>query len=219
MIRFNFIGLRYNIHFTFLLLMLLLFFLGNGRLAVFSALFSCFHEYAHAWMAKRLGYSPIKVSAGLFGGTLHLKEGYTKPADGLLIHSAGPFVNLCIGLAGFFALKTTGWDWIYDLVAANLVLALFNLMPFYPLDGGKLVGIYITHFLGYKKAYIISRTFSVIFSVSLFLLGLYLVQYNIVNLLICALAINLYMAGREDSKYSFYRLMSIYTALEKENRI
>ena len=105
------------------------------------------------------------------------------------------------------------------MVAANLVLALFNLMPFYPLDGGKLVGIYITHFLGYKKAYIISRTFSVIFSVSLFLLGLYLVQYNIVNLLICALAINLYMAGREDSKYSFYRLMSIYTALEKENRI
>jgi stage IV sporulation protein FB len=199
--------------------MLLMLFLGNGRLAVFSAIFSCLHEYAHAWMAQRLGYSPAKISAGLFGGVLHLKEGYIKPAHGLLIHSAGPFINLCVALAGFIILSLTGWEWIYDIVAANLVLALFNLMPFYPLDGGKLAGIYLTHFVGYRKAYIISKIFSVIFSVLLFLLGLYLVQYNIVNLLICALAINLYMASREDSKYSFYRLMSIYTALEKENRI
>ncbi|MGI6733097.1 MAG: hypothetical protein ACOX4J_02805 [Anaerovoracaceae bacterium] len=219
MIKFTFFNLRFNVHFTFLFLMFLLLFLGNGRLAVFSAVFSCLHEYAHARMAQRLGYSPVKVSAGLFGGVLHLKEGYIKPSDGLLIHSAGPFINLCIALTGYLLLRLTDWEWVYDIVAANLVLALFNLMPFYPLDGGKLAGIYITHFLGYRKAYIISKTFSIIFSVSLFLLGLYLVQYNVVNLLICALAVNLYMASREDSKYSFYRLMSIYTALEKENRI
>ena len=219
MIKINFLGLRLNIHFTFLLLMILLLFLGNGRLAIFSAVFSYLHEYAHAWMAKRLGYTPAKVSAGLFGGVLHLQEGYVKPAAELLIHSAGPFFNLIVALMGYLLLMLTGWGWVYDIIAANLVLALFNLMPFYPLDGGKLVGIYLARFVGYSKAYVISKIFSTVFTVLLFILGLYLIQYNVVNLLICALAINLYIVGREDSRYSFYRLMSIYTALEKENRI
>ena len=216
MIQIQFLGLRVNIHFTFLLLMILLVYLGNGWLALFSAVFSGLHECAHGWMAKRLGYTPNKVSTGLFGGVLHLKEGYVKPFDEFLIHSAGPFFNLCFALFSYFLSKFIGGAWVYDIIAANLVLALFNLMPFYPLDGGKLIGVYLSRLVGYSKSYTISKTFSIIFTVLLFLLGLYLVQYNVVNLLICALAVNLYMAGREDTRYSFYRLMSIYTELEKE---
>ncbi len=219
MLQIQFSGIRLNIHFTFLLLMLLMVLLGNGRLAIFSAVFSCLHECAHALMARRLGYTPIKVSAGLFGGVLHLQEGYIKPFSELLIHSAGPFFNLCVAFLSYFLHKITGWPWVYDVIAANLVLALFNLMPFYPLDGGKLIGIYLARFVGYSKSYTISKTFSAIFTLLLFFLGLYLVQYNVVNLLICALAVNLYMAGRSDTRYSFYRLMSIYKELEKENYI
>ncbi len=217
MININFFGLRLHIHVTFLFLMSLLFWIGNWRLAIFSAAFSGMHECAHACTAKALGYTPERVSAGLFGGVLHLKEGYVKPADELLIHSAGPLSNLIMALAVYPFYLQTEWPWLYDVLAANIVLALFNLMPFYPLDGGKLTGVCIARLAGYSRAYCISKTFSVIFTLSLFILGLYLVQYNVVNLLICALAVNLFMAGREDSRYSFYRLMSIYKDLEKEN--
>lgn len=212
-------GIRLHIHIAFLLLIALLFYLGNGKLALVSVLFSLLHEIAHGLVAKKLGYSPSSLSVGLFGGVLFLKEGYIKPGAELLIHSAGPFFNLVTALLSYSIMIITEWSWLFHIIAANLIIALFNLMPFYPLDGGKLMKIYLTRFLGLKRGYDISRVLSYIFSILLFLFGLYLVQYNIVNLIICALAVNLFVAGREDGRYSFNRLKAIYAELEEVNRI
>ncbi|GAB1475328.1 hypothetical protein MASR2M70_01600 [Bacillota bacterium] len=150
---------------------------------------------------------------------MFLKEGHIKPASELLIHSAGPFFNLVTALASYCIMMITGWEWVFEIIAANLIIALFNLMPFYPLDGGKLLKIYLTRFLGFRMGYDISRILSYLFSILLFLFGLYLVQYNLVNLIICALAVNLYIAGRDDGRYSFNRLKAIYAELEEVNRI
>ncbi len=216
MIKIHLHRIDVSIHFTFLLLIALLFYLENGRLAVFSILFSSLHESAHALAAIALGYTPEMVSAGLFGGVLHLEEACIKPRDALIIHQAGPLCNLSIAAMGYLVYTGTGGAWLYDMIAANLILALFNLLPLYPLDGGKIVSIYLTEFWGCRTACMISKIISGVFTCLLFLFGLYLIQYNMVNILICALAINLYIAGREDGRYSFRRLMSIYTALEKE---
>ncbi|NLY71508.1 MAG: hypothetical protein GX076_07520 [Clostridiales bacterium] len=140
-----------------------------------------------------------------------------RPFDQLIINLSGPMFNLAIALVFYLAYLIFPTLFVRSILVSNLILGLFNLMPFYPLDGGKIIGVYLSYFFGYGKAYIISKIFSFIFSLLLFLLGLYLVQYSVINLLICALAVNLYIAGRADSRYSFYRLMSIYTALEKEN--
>lgn len=214
----NLKGIKINIGPTFVFLMLLLFYLGNGRLAVIAAVFSLIHECAHALAAKQLGYSPSEISTGLFGGVLHLEERYIKPEAEIFIHGAGPLSNLLLALFFYLLMEHTGWEWIYPVIAANMILAFFNLLPFYPLDGGKILNVYLSKFLGLKKSYLISKSLTWFFSIILFIFGLYLVQYNIVNLIICALAVNLYLAGKEDSRYSFTRLKAIYTKLEEVDR-
>ena len=215
--EFSFIGIRIQIHFSFLLLIAVFFFMGNGYLALYSAIFSMMHEFSHGIAARKLGYTPESITAGLSGGVLHLREGYLRSSDELLIHLSGPFFNLSMSMLFYIVYLYFPVIWIRDIIVSNLILALFNLMPFYPLDGGKITGLYLSYFFGYRNAYIISKTFSYLFSVFLFFLGIYLLQYSVINLLISALAVNLYFAVREDSRYSFYRLMCIYTDLEKEN--
>ncbi len=209
--------IKLNINFTFLILIVLLLYSGDIKLLLIYVLFSYLHEYTHAVAASFMGYTPAEISAGLFGGVLHLKEGYVKPGAELIIHSAGPLFNLSVAMIAYLVFINTGWFWMYDIIALNLILALFNLLPFYPLDGGKIVNIYIARFVGYDRSYMISKLISIIFSILLFILGLYLVQYNVINLLICALAVNLYIVSNVDNRYSFNRLMSIYAELEKEN--
>lgn len=209
---------NFRLHWGFLCLFFLLFVFNSWKLALLTAIFSLFHELAHAYMAKLLGYSPSMISAGLFGGVLHLEEGYIEPVAALLIHSAGPMLNLGIGMACYYIILIKGYDCLYSIVLANLMLAIFNLLPLYPLDGGKILNIYLNEFFGHKKSYLISRLVSKLFCIILFLFGLYLVQYNLVNLIVCALAFNLYIAGREDYRYSYDRLRNIYARLEEDNK-
>ncbi|MDD2190145.1 MAG: hypothetical protein PHS11_04605 [Eubacteriales bacterium] len=153
-----------------------------------------------------MGYSPEKISYGLFGGVLHLREGFVRPLDELLIHLSGPLFNILAAyiLYGFYLYYYVSW--LEPVIIANAVLAIYNLMPFYPLDGGKITDLYLAIFLGYGKSQKISRFFSLLFSIFLFLLGIYLVQYNVLNLFISALAINLYAARKQDNGFIFYKI-------------
>lgn len=169
-------------------------------------MFSFLHEFAHRAAGKYLGYSPEKISMGLFGGVLHIREGFVRPLDELLIHLAGPFFNIIMAALFYCAFLFYPLAIMETLVLSNLVLGLFNLMPFYPLDGGKIVGLYLAIFLGYGRSEKISRVFSLLFSLFFFLLGIYLVQYSMLNLLISVLAVNLYIAAKQDNSFIFYRV-------------
>ncbi|MDD3168801.1 MAG: hypothetical protein PHC91_04965 [Eubacteriales bacterium] len=193
-------------HFSLFLLMLFIVLSGNAVFAAASVLFSFCHELVHRVTALRLGYTPEKISFGLFGGVLHIREGVVKPRDELLIHLSGPFFNILMAflLYGFYLYFYL--PALVPLILANAVLALYNLMPFYPLDGGKITDLYLAVFLGYGRSQKISRFFSMLFAVFLFFLGIYLVQYNVLNLLLCALAVNLYVARKQDNGFVFYKI-------------
>ncbi len=206
MIRFTSLGIRTELSLSFFLLLFLIAMSGNSLFAFASALFSYLHELAHASAARALGYTPEKISAGLFGGVMHLREGFIRPFHELLIHLAGPSFNLITAAALFFLNQLVLSQLLADIILANLVLGLFNLMPFYPLDGGKITKLYLSFFIGFGRAEKVSRFFSGLFSLFLFFLGIYLVQYNGMNLLVSALGINLFLAGRADRGFLFYKV-------------
>ena len=215
---FNILGIKIELHYSFFLLLCLVVLSGNIVFAAASAIFSIFHELAHERVARLLGYTPEKISSGLFGGILHIREGFIKPLDELIIHLSGPFFNLVIAAILYGGYSYLPLSYIEPIILANIVLGIFNLMPFYPLDGGKIVGLYLAIFLGYGRSQKISRVFSLIFSFSLFLLGIYLVQYNILNLLISALAINLYVAGKQDNGFILYKVTRNIEESDKTNK-
>ncbi len=229
MLKFTLFKLTVEVHPSFFLLMGLGIYLGSGIFVAFSALFSFCHELVHGGVAKLLGYHPEKISFGLFGGVLHLRNGFINPIDELAIHLSGPFFNLIMAsffymilqYKHFFANKFGLVDidfletFITPLMLANLVICFFNILPFYPLDGGKVILVYLAFFLGYGVAEKISNFFSLIFSIFLFFLGVYLVQYNPMNSIICALAINLFMVSRQTHSFLFFK---VSREMEKDRR-
>lgn len=197
---------KVELHFSLFLLLLIVVLSGNAAFAAASIFFSFLHELAHKLIAVKMGYTTDKISFGLFGGVLHIREGFVKPRDELLIHLSGPVFNILMALLLYGLYLYFYLPWLVPVILANAVLALYNLMPFYPLDGGKITDLYLAIFLGYGRSQKISRFISLIFSVFLFLLGIYLVQYNILNLFLSALAVNLYVARKQDNGFIFYKI-------------
>lgn len=111
------------------------------------------HELAHSVVARRFGM-PIKaITLFLFGGVAELDaEPQTAKAE-LLVAVAGPVMSLALAF-GFWVLSgiwnTTGGAEAMGMVLSylamiNLVLALFNLVPAFPLDGGRILRAYLWH--------------------------------------------------------------------------
>lgn len=105
------------------------------------------HEMGHALLAKRSGIEVEGITLWLFGGVARLEGEASNARSELRVALVGPAISLIIGvLFGIIALllSATGSS---DLVVAapawigriNIILALFNLAPGYPLDGGRVL--------------------------------------------------------------------------------
>jgi Zn-dependent protease len=121
---------------------------GRWLTALFTALLFfasiLFHELAHAWVARRNGIPVVSITLYIFGGLAQLGAKAKTPAAEFAIAAVGPASSLVLAGA-FWALNqafgdrgylgaSTGW-----LAYINTALALFNLLPGYPLDGGRVL--------------------------------------------------------------------------------
>lgn len=154
-------GIDLYIHATFLLLVAFLV-LGNvaaGQsgvavlravllmIAVFAAVVA--HELGHALVARRFGVRTLDITLFPIGGIARLENIPEKPARQLVIALAGPAVNLGIAAGlmlvlvitklGLDSSSFTGAPFLAQLLWINLSLAAFNLVPGFPMDGGRVL--------------------------------------------------------------------------------
>jgi Zn-dependent protease/predicted transcriptional regulator len=174
-------GIGIYIHWTFLILIGLILFSGflQGELrtaparALFVlAIFGCvlLHELGHALTAKRFGVRTRDITLLPIGGVARLERIPENPAQELLITINGPLVNLAIAIVLMGVLFVTGgWrrlptsadeaqallsgaGFVYNLMAANVFLAIFNFLPAFPMDGGRILRALLAFFLPYADA-------------------------------------------------------------------
>jgi Zn-dependent protease len=93
------------------------------------------HELGHALVARSLGLRVVDIVIWPLVGMARIEGLHERPGLEAPVAAAGPAANLA--LAGLFALLPHGW-WSAGVVL-NLVFGLGNLLPFYPLDGGRIV--------------------------------------------------------------------------------
>lgn len=108
---------------------------------------SVWHDLAHALVARRRGVEVKSIAVSFFGGATPLDPGSSKPGDDVAIAASGPVASLLLGgvffalMAGAIALD--GFSAASGVLAVlgflNLVLGLVNLVPAYPLDGGRII--------------------------------------------------------------------------------
>ncbi len=103
------------------------------------------HEYAHAIYAKRTGLKVERITMFLFGGAAELQEEPKKPGQEFIMAGLGPLtsfvLSIIFGLVGMAGLAIGSLPLLAlgaVLASANFLLAIFNLIPGFPLDGGRI---------------------------------------------------------------------------------
>src|SRR5205814_2130449 len=92
------------------------------------------HELAHSLVARREGIGISGISLYIFGGLSHLEREPETPLSEFKIAAAGPAASLLLAIL-FYSLAGISKAFLH-LGAVNLLLACFNLLPGFPLDGG-----------------------------------------------------------------------------------
>jgi len=121
--------------------------------ALMLALFGCIvlHELGHALMARRFGIATKDITLLPIGGMARLERMPERPIHEFLVALAGPAVTLLIAVTLFVWLRLSG-DWrpldaisisrgafVEQVMVANVALLLFNLLPAFPMDGGRVL--------------------------------------------------------------------------------
>jgi Zn-dependent protease/CBS domain-containing protein len=169
-------GIDVYLHFTFLLLLVFLGFVywratqnveaALRGVAFIVALFGCvvLHELGHALMARCYGIKTRDITLLPIGGIARLEEMPEKPMQEFWVALAGPAVNmviaavLLVGLAatgGFTPLEEIsmiGGSFCQRLLVLNLMLVGFNLLPAFPMDGGRVLRALLAMRLGRRRA-------------------------------------------------------------------
>jgi Zn-dependent protease len=108
------------------------------------------HELAHAFVARRLGVGVRQITLFAFGGTAEVDRDSPDPRSELLIAVAGPLSNLAIAclMYGLWRVASdTRWAMIpLHLAIFNASMGCFNLLPGFPMDGGRVVRAILWHF-------------------------------------------------------------------------
>lgn len=156
------LGSELRVHVTFFLLLLWVAWAAYAQggaqaaltnLAFVLALFACVvaHEYGHALTARRYGIATPDITLLPIGGLARLERMPEDPREEIIVALAGPAVNVVIfavivlvlgavpGVDAFARVETGQLGFVEQLAVVNLFLVVFNLIPAFPMDGGRVL--------------------------------------------------------------------------------
>lgn len=168
-------GSEIRIHLTFLILLAWIgiaqYLVGGTGAALDSiafviAIFACvaLHELGHAIAARRYGISTPDITLLPIGGLARLSRMPEKPSEEVVIAIAGPAVNVVIAAVlvvvfgarfepvSMAEIENPTYGFLTRLAVVNIFLVLFNLIPAFPMDGGRVLRALLAMRLGRRKA-------------------------------------------------------------------
>lgn len=192
-------GIPVRIHFTFLLLLVWFFVIGGRN--IWTVLFVCavffcviLHEFGHAIVARKYGVQTRDITLYPMGGVAML-QGRPKPAEEFWIALAGPAVNVVIAIVlgaiiyfkeghpPHFTLNPGPQTSILEaLFSANVWLPAFNMIPAFPMDGGRVLRAVLAHFTTEARATQIAGAIGQFLAIGFGFLGL--IQGNVLFMII-----------------------------------
>src|SRR5467141_4304841 len=190
---FRIAGIQLRIHITFLLLIAWLAFgyyaqggsaVAASRVIFVLLLFLCvvLYEFGHAFAAKAFGINTPDITLLPIGGVARLERMPEEPMQELIIAVAGPLVNVVIALGLFIAggaqallnpAAVEAGGLIAQLLTINIILVLFNLLPAFPMDGGRVLRALLATRLSYARATQVAATVGQAFAFFFGIIGLF----------------------------------------------
>jgi Zn-dependent protease/CBS domain-containing protein len=189
-------GIPIELHLTFILLMIAVFVLFYPQiysfiLILFLFVFVFFHELAHSVVARHYGIRVRKIVLYPIGGVSEIEEIPEKPSEEWRMSVAGPLTSLLVGaillgISLFFSpqmpesfgssLTTTG-NFLFDLASLNLLLGVFNLIPAFPMDGGRVFRALLAERMKFSDATRYAVYLGKIFGIAMVVVGFLFPSY------------------------------------------
>jgi Zn-dependent protease/CBS domain-containing protein len=218
-------GTKVRVHITFILFLIYIWganYVTGGSGAAWTGtifmllLFLCvlLHEFGHVFAARAFGINTPDVTLLPIGGVARLERIPEEPGKEFVIAIAGPLVNVVIalllmGLSGaegsgrsLAAVDRGAVPMADRLASVNLFLAAFNLIPAFPMDGGRILRSLLAIRLGFTRATEIAATVGQWFAFVLGFIGLF------GNPLLIFIAIFVYLAAASEAQLAAVRSMS-----------
>ncbi|MBE5749489.1 MAG: hypothetical protein E7346_01300 [Clostridiales bacterium] len=208
-------GLRLYVHPLFLIFGAYYALTGKILIFIIYTLSAVVHELGHSFAAAGLGYRLNKITLMPFGAVASGDIDGLKLKDEIKIALAGPLINLAIGL--FFVATWWIFPEIYaftDVIAeANLSLAIVNLLPVFPLDGGRVLSAVTALKMGKKRSEVFCKVTGAVFS-ALLLIAFIFTAFNTLNLSL--LFFSLFVLFGAFGKGRENKYVKLYTAVTTE---
>lgn len=176
------LGIRLRIHLLFWLVIALSIAAGYFLEMLTLFVIVLIHELGHVAAARELGWHVTEIQLLPFGGVAKMEEAAASdPVDEIVVAIAGPFMNVAMVFFSLLLWWCGIWsaDWTHFFVTSNFFIAAFNLLPIWPLDGGRIVQAALAYALPYRTAALLSLGASSLLSALLLGLGCYFGQINL----------------------------------------
>ncbi len=216
-------GIPLYIHWSFWLLPLWVVFMTGDRgpaelglnLAVLAAMFGCvlLHELGHALTARFYRIGTRDITLYPIGGVARLERPADRPAHELWITLAGPAVNLAIAV-GLTALLSAvslfdpglvsgsfAGQFLFRLLVLNVLMAVFNMIPAFPMDGGRVLRALLAMGLGDLRATRVAVTVGAVLAALMGLAGVLVLH----NPFLMVIAFLVFVAGQAELQAAYFR--------------
>jgi Zn-dependent protease/predicted transcriptional regulator len=221
-------GIGLFVHWTFSLLILFIVYTNykagqNSIQILWSVLFILcifltvfMHELGHALTAKKFGIKTKDITLLPIGGVAQLERLPEKPSEELMVAFAGPMVNIVLALITslFISLPNTSEEVVAQLengvnagnfflnfYLVNIILAFFNLIPAFPMDGGRVLRALLSYKLERHQATKIAARIGQALAIGFVLLGFYS------NPFLIFIGIFVFMGAQIESEYTESKYM------------
>jgi len=210
-------GIPIELHITFILLIAAVFILSIPTqqfytffLVLFLFVFVVFHELAHSVVARRYGIRVRKIILYPIGGVSEIEEIPDTPSKEWRMAIAGPLTSLILGgtLLGISllispqipltlaSLLTLTGNFLFDFAILNILLGVFNLIPAFPMDGGRVFRALLAERMKFSDATRYAVNIGKIFGIAMVVVGFIFPSY----LLLILVGIFVYIGASEEAE-------------------
>lgn len=168
------------------------------------------HELGHALTAKRYGINTQDITLLPIGGMARLESIPEKPSEELVVAIAGPLVNIALALLLFpfvnFPADAEAWqamassyvpeNFLFNLFFVNVLLAVFNMIPAFPMDGGRVFRAILAMTMDRTKATFIAARVGQFIAAGFVLVGLF------GNLVLALIGVFIFMGAQTEAQFT-----------------
>ncbi|MTK63491.1 MAG: CBS domain-containing protein [Methanobacterium sp.] len=216
---FSIFGIPVELHISFLVLILLIYIIALLNLVPYINILTAvlitlifvsvvIHELAHCYMAKRYGIGIERIVLLPIGGISEMEEIPKDPSKELRIALAGPVSNLIIGgicyiilILSLAYISKTIQGAIYYFIVVNILLGFFNLLPAFPMDGGRILRAFLAERMNFISATKLSASIGKQLAIIMAIIGVFF------NFLLILIAIYVYLGA--EAEYQTVLLSSL----------